>query len=61
MAVREILGESGTHFDPQVIEAFARLQHASLVQPYMAARAAIEYAPAVPAPGAGAGSDSAAA
>ena len=50
VAVREILGEAGTHFDPRVIEAFARLQHAALVQPYMAARAAIEYAPAVPAP-----------
>src|SRR3954469_11338400 len=30
VAVREILGESGTHFVPTVIEAFARLRHAAL-------------------------------
>ena len=33
VAVREILGEAGTKFDPHVTEAFARLDHAALVQP----------------------------
>ena len=33
MAVREILSEAGTKFDPQVTEAFARLDHGTLVQP----------------------------
>ena len=32
VAVREILSESGTKFDPHVTEAFARLDHAKLVQ-----------------------------
>jgi putative two-component system response regulator len=32
-AVREILSETGTKFDPLVIEAFGKLDHASLVQP----------------------------
>ena len=32
-ATQEILGASGTKFDPHVVEAFARLDHASLVQP----------------------------
>ena len=33
VAVREILGETGTKFDPRVIAAFARLDHAALVAP----------------------------
>ena len=33
VAVREIIGEAGTKFDPHVTEAFARLDHATLVQP----------------------------
>ena len=33
VAVREIIGEAGTKFDPNVTEAFARLEHATLVQP----------------------------
>jgi putative two-component system response regulator len=33
VAVREILGETGTQFDPGVAEAFAGLDHASLVSP----------------------------
>jgi putative two-component system response regulator len=33
VAVREILGEAGSKFDPRVTEAFARLDHATLVQP----------------------------
>ena len=33
VAVREILADAGTKFDPQVTEAFARLDHAALVQP----------------------------
>ena len=32
-AVSEILGETGTKFDPRVIEAFGKLDHAGLVQP----------------------------
>jgi putative two-component system response regulator len=32
-AVSEILSETGTKFDPLVIEAFGKLDHASLVQP----------------------------
>jgi putative two-component system response regulator len=32
VAVRQILGETGTKFDPRVIEAFARLDHSELVQ-----------------------------
>jgi hypothetical protein len=31
--VSEILSETGTKFDPLVIEAFGKLDHASLVQP----------------------------
>ena len=31
VAVREILGETGTKFDPRVTEAFERLDHARLV------------------------------
>lgn len=33
VAVREILAESGSKFDPRVTDAFARLDHAGLVQP----------------------------
>jgi putative two-component system response regulator len=33
VAVREILSESGTKFDPRVTEAFGELDHATLVQP----------------------------
>jgi putative two-component system response regulator len=33
VAVREILSETGTKFDPRVTAAFAELDHASLVQP----------------------------
>ena len=33
VAVREISGEAGTKFDPHVTAAFARLDHATLVQP----------------------------
>jgi putative two-component system response regulator len=47
-AVHEIVGASGTKFDPHVVTAFARLDHRSLVQP--AARpgllAAVEAEPA---------------
>jgi putative two-component system response regulator len=32
-ATQEILDASGTKFDPHVVEAFARLDHAALVQP----------------------------
>jgi putative two-component system response regulator len=32
-AVQEILGASGSKFDPRVVTAFARLDHAALVQP----------------------------
>ena len=32
-AVQEILGASGSKFDPRVVTAFARLYHAALVQP----------------------------
>ena len=33
VAVREILSETGTKFDPSVVAAFAELDHATLVQP----------------------------
>ena len=33
VAVREILSERGTKFDPRVTEAFSELDHATLVQP----------------------------
>jgi putative two-component system response regulator len=33
VAVREILGEAGSKFDPDVTRAFAALDHATLVQP----------------------------
>ena len=33
VAVREILSETGTKFDPRVTDAFSELDHASLVQP----------------------------
>ena len=60
VAVREILSESGTKFDPAVTEAFARLDHAALVQ-----RAAVSPVSAVgkrPGTGSGAaGADAAAA
>jgi putative two-component system response regulator len=39
MAVAEILAAAGSKFDPQVIEAFARLDHATLVQPQATAPA----------------------
>jgi putative two-component system response regulator len=43
-ATREILDASGSKFDPHVVEAFARLDHAALVQP--ARLAAVEAEPA---------------
>ena len=33
VAVREILSEKGTKFDPRVTDAFSELDHATLVQP----------------------------
>jgi putative two-component system response regulator len=42
VAVREIIGEAGTKFDPQVTEAFARLEHATLVQPAASGPTAID-------------------
>jgi putative two-component system response regulator len=41
LAVREVLGEAGTKFDPQITDAFARLEHATLVQPQVTGPAAI--------------------
>jgi putative two-component system response regulator len=41
VAVREILSETGTKFDPRVTEAFGRLDHATLVQPAKHAAEAI--------------------
>ncbi|HET6171860.1 MAG TPA: HD domain-containing phosphohydrolase [Gaiellales bacterium] len=42
VAVREILSETGTKFDPRVTEAFAKLDHPTLVQPAKhGARAAV--------------------
>ena len=41
VAVREIIGEGGTKFDPKVTEAFARLPHAQLVQPAASGPAAV--------------------
>ena len=41
VAVREIIGEAGTKFDPNVTEAFARLEHATLVQPAAKGPAAV--------------------
>ena len=32
-AVREVIAEAGTRFDPSVVEAFARLEHSKLVHP----------------------------
>jgi putative two-component system response regulator len=42
VAVREIIGEAGTKFDPHVTEAFARLEHATLVQPAASGPTAID-------------------
>ncbi|MDP9260140.1 MAG: response regulator [Actinomycetota bacterium] len=41
VAVREILSETGTKFDPRVTEAFGRLDHTTLVQPAKHAAEAI--------------------
>jgi putative two-component system response regulator len=47
VAVREILSEAGTKFDPRVTEAFARLDHVTLVQPAVTGPAAVGDPPAV--------------
>jgi putative two-component system response regulator len=59
-AVGEILGAAGTKFDPQVIDAFARLDHPALVQPPAARPTAVRTDTAA-GRGAGIGTDAAAA
>jgi putative two-component system response regulator len=44
-AVREILGEAGTKFDPHVTQAFAQLDHTRLVQPAVPGPAAVDDQP----------------
>jgi putative two-component system response regulator len=52
VAVREILGEAGTKFDPRVTEAFARLDHTMLVQTPAVRPAIVETSPVHREPGA---------
>jgi putative two-component system response regulator len=61
LAVREILGEGGTKFDPNVTEAFARLEHATLVQSQLPGPAAIDDPTVSHRPGADPSTDAAAA
>jgi putative two-component system response regulator len=60
VAVAEIVAAAGTKFDPHVIAAFARLDHATLVQPPAKVPAAVQHDAAVDR-GSGIGADAAAA
>jgi putative two-component system response regulator len=61
LAVREILRETGTKFDPGVTAAFAQLEHATLVQPARTRSDAIALVGEEPSPERGTSADVAAA
>jgi putative two-component system response regulator len=57
LAVREVLGATGTKFDPSVTEAFAGLEHATLVHPAQNGAGGIAAVDDEPTPGRGQGAN----